>query len=155
MDTLSYLLHLQTPTSTQAISNWYWKIDESLINSVLFLDLKKSLRYRWLQHNVVKKLQPNGAVQWPKSYLLNRSQSIMSLELCRTTFISAVGSSRICTWTRVVFLLCKWPSKNASYHQNTWVLFSLTIPQLLKKLNKDLNGVQKWRQSSRDTWSVK
>ena len=62
----------------EAINNWYLNIDDGLINSVLFLDLKKA--FDTVDHSILlKKLQLYGlgphAVQRFKSYLSNRFQS--------------------------------------------------------------------------------
>ena len=62
----------------EATNNWYLNIDDGLINSVLFLDLKKAFD-TVDQSILLKKLQLYGldprAAQWCKPYVSNRFQS--------------------------------------------------------------------------------
>ena len=80
----------------EATNNWYLNIDDGLINSVLFLDLKKA--FDTVDHSILlKKLQlyvlgPH-AVQWFKSYLSNRFQSTYVNGLYQTIFLLVVGWS--------------------------------------------------------------
>ena len=80
----------------EATNNWYLNIDDGLINSVLFLDLKKA--FDTVDHSILlKKLQLYGlgphAVQWFKSYLSNRFQSTYVNGLYQTIFLLVVGWS--------------------------------------------------------------
>ena len=83
-------IHSTLAALLEASNNWYLNIDDGLINSVLFLDLKKA--FNTVDHSILlKKLQLYGlhphAVHWFKSYLCNRFQSTYVNTLYQTILL--------------------------------------------------------------------
>ena len=83
-------IHFTLAALLEATNNWYLNIDDGLINSVLFLDLKKA--FNTVDHSILlKKLQLYGlhphAVHWFKSYLCNRFQSTYVNTLYQTILL--------------------------------------------------------------------
>ena len=70
-------MHSTLTALLEVASNRYLNIDNSLINSVLFLNLKKALDHSILLRKLQLQLYglDSHAVRWFKSYLSNRSQS--------------------------------------------------------------------------------
>ena len=73
-------MHSTLTALLEVTNNWYLNIDDGLLNSVLFLDLKQA--FDTVDHSILlKKLQLYGldshTVQWFKSYLSNRFQSTL------------------------------------------------------------------------------
>ena len=75
-------MHSTLTALLEVTNNWYLDIDDGLLNSVLFLDLKKA--FDTVDRSILlKKLQPYGlhshshAAPWFKSYLSNRFQSTL------------------------------------------------------------------------------
>ena len=90
-------MHSTLTALIEATNNWCLNIDDGLINSVLFLDLKKA--FDAVDHSILlKKLQLYGldphAVQWFKSYLSNRFQSTYVNGLYQIIFLLVGGSHK-------------------------------------------------------------
>ena len=71
-------MHSTLTALLEVTNSWYLNIDNGLINSVLFLDLKKA--FDTVDHSILlRKLQLYGldshAVCWFKSYLSNHFQT--------------------------------------------------------------------------------
>lgn len=71
-------LHSTVTALLEATDSWAWNIDQGLVNSVVFLDLKKA--FDTVDHDILlSKLHFYGiedvALQWFESYLKNRSQA--------------------------------------------------------------------------------
>ena len=70
-------LHSTLTALLEATENWSLNIDNSLINGVIFIDLKKA--FDTINHNIIiRKLSNYGvdqkALRWFQSYLSNRSR---------------------------------------------------------------------------------
>ena len=73
-------MHSTLTALLEVTNNWYLNIDDGLLNSALFLDLKKA--FDTVDHSIMlNKLQLHGldshTVHWFKSYLPNRFQSTL------------------------------------------------------------------------------
>ena len=156
-----------TLTALLVVTNtWYLNIDDGLLNSVLFLDLKKA--FGTVDHSILlKKLQLYGldshTVQWFKSYLSNRFQSTLVNGTlsdylpvsCRVPQGSVLGP--------LLFLIyindlqeCELSSSPLMYADDTAFTLSAYDPTTLaENLNKDLEEVQKWLKSNKLTLNVK
>ena len=136
-------MHSTLTALLEATNNWYLNIDDGLINSVLFLDLKKA--FDTVDHSILlKKLQLYGldphAVQWFKSYLSNRFQSTYVNETLSDYLPVSFGSHKVLYLDPCRFTFILMTYKNAScHHLHSCMLmtprlpFSLMTPQLSKK----------------------
>ena len=132
-------MHSTLTALLEATNNWYLSLDNGLINSVLFLDLKKA--FDTVDHGILlKKLQLYGldsqAVQWFKSYLSNR---------CYSTNANGTLSDYlpISCWVPqgpLLFLIyindlqkCELSSSVLMYADNTSLTLSADDPHLSKK----------------------
>ena len=156
-------MHFTLTALLVTTNNWYLNIDDGLINSVLFLDLKKPLiqlttAYCW------KKLQLYGldrhAVQWFKSYLANRFQSIYVNKTLSDYLPISCGVPQGSFLRPLLFLNdlqeCELSSFALMYADDTSLTLSAYDPTTLEeKLKKDLDKVQKWLKSNKLTLNVK
>ena len=162
-------MHSTLTTLLEATNNCYLNIDDGLINSVLFLDLKRA--FDTVDHStLLKKLQLYGlaphAVQWFKSYLSNRFQSTyVNGTLSDYLPVSiVVGSHKVllpCFCTLLLIYIndlqeCELSSSALMYADDTSLTLSAYDPATFEeKLNKDLDEVQKWLKSNKLTLNVK
>ena len=102
-------MHSTSTALPEATNNWYLNIDDGLINSVLFLDLKKA--FDMIDHNILlKKVQLYGldlhAVQWFKIIPI-KSLSEYLCKLSDHLPFSCGVPQGFCTWTLLVSYLYK------------------------------------------------
>ena len=131
---------------------WYLNIDDGLLNSVLFLDLKKA--FDMVDHSILlKKLQLYGldshAVQWFKSDLSNRFQSTLVNGTLSDYLPVSCGVTQGSVLGPLLFLIYinDLQESNASCHHLLSCMlmtprlpFLLMTPQLLKK-----NETKTWK----------
>ena len=159
-------MHSTLTALLEATNNWYLNIDDGLINSVLFLDLKKA--FDTVDHSILlKKLQLYGldphAVQWFKSYLSNRFQSTYVNGTLSDYLPVSYGVPQGSVLGPLLFLIyindlqeCELSSSALMYADDTSLTLSAYDPATLEeKLNKDLDEVQKWLKSNKLTLNVK
>ena len=159
-------MHSTLTALLEATNNWYLNIDDGLINSVLFLDLKKA--FDTVDHSILlKKLQLYGldphAVQWFKSYLSNRFQSTYVNGTLSDYLPVSCGVPQGFVLGPLLFLIyindlqeCELSSSALMYADDTSLTLSAYDPTTLEeKLNKDLDEVQKWLKSNKLTLNVK
>ena len=159
-------MHSTLTALLEATNNWYLNIDDGLINSVLFLDLKKA--FDTVDHSILlKKLQLYGldphAVQWFKSYLSNRFQSTYVNGTLSDYLPVSCGVPQGSVLGPLLFLIyindlqeCELSSSALMYADDTSLTLSAYDPATLEeKLNKDLDEVQKWLKSNKLTLNVK
>ncbi|PFX11674.1 RNA-directed DNA polymerase from mobile element jockey [Stylophora pistillata] len=159
-------MHSTLTALLEATNSWYLNIDDGLINSVLFLDLKKA--FDTVDHSILsKKLQLYGlgphAVQWSKSYLSNRFQSTFLNGTLSDYLPVSCGVPQGSVLGPLLFLIyihdlqeCELSSSALIYADDTSLTLSAYDPATLEeKLNKDLDEVQKWLKSNKLRLNVK
>ena len=146
----------------EATNNCYLNIDDGLINSVLFLDLKKA--FDTVDHSILlRKLQlydlgPH-AVQWFKSYLSNPFQSTYVNGTLSDYLPVSCGVPQGSILGPLLFFMyinglqeCELSSSALMYADDTSLtLFAYDPATLEEKLNKGLDEVQKWLKSNKLT----
>ena len=150
-------MHSTLTALLEATNNWYLNIDDGLINSVLFLDLKKA--FNAVDNSVLlKKLQLYGlvphAVQWLKTYLSNPFQSTYVNGTLSDYLPISCGVPQGSVLGPLFFIYinglqeCELSSSALMYADDTSLTLSAYDPSTLEeKLNKDLDEVQKWLKS--------
>ena len=150
----------------EATNEWLWNIDNSLLNGVIFLDLKKA--FDTMDHAILLgKLKIYGvssqSLNWFQSYLSDRKQQ---------TFIDRVQSD-ICNITcgipqgsilgPLLFTIyindlpsCNLFSKPRIYADDTTLTTSAEDPCVLEhKMNYDMNLIRSWLSANKLTLNVK
>ena len=150
----------------EATNEWLWNIDDSLLNGVIFLDLKKA--FDTMDHAILLgKLKLYGvssqSLNWFQSYLSDRKQQ---------TFIDGVQSD-FCNITcgipqgsilgPLLFTIyindlpsCNLFSKPRMYADDTTLTTSAEDPCVLEhKMNYDMNLIQSWLSANKLTLNVK
>ena len=150
----------------EAMNEWLWNIDDSLLNGVIFLDLKKA--FDTMDHAILLgKLKLCGvssqSLNWFQSYLSDRKQQ---------TFIDGVQSD-FCNITcgipqgsilgPLLFTIyindlpsCNLFSKPRMYADDTTLTTSAEDPCVLEhKMNYDMNLIQSWLSANILTLNVK
>ncbi len=148
----------RSSTVTSLLTNtnqWYINMDKGLLNSVIFLDLKKA--FDCVDHAIlIEKLRKFGCVgntlNWFKSYLTNRKQMCkvnQTTSKCRTVSCGVPQGSNL---GPILFLLyvndlpnCLKSTTASMFADDTNLTASgSTSTELYNKLNNDLENIHQW-----------
>ena len=148
----------RSSTVTSLLTNtnqWYINMDKGLLNSIIFLDLKKA--FDCVDHAIlIEKLRKFGCVgntlNWFKSYLTNRKQMCkvnQTTSKCRTVSCGVPQGSNL---GPILFLLyvndlpnCLKSTTASMFADDTNLTASgSTSTELYNKLNNDLENIHQW-----------
>lgn len=150
----------------EATNEWLWNIDNSLLNGVIFLDLKKA--FNTMDHAILLgKLKLYGvssqSLNWFQSYLSDRKQQTFidgaQSDFCNITCGIPQGS----ILGPLLFAIyindlpsCDLFSKPRLYADDTTLTTSAEDPWVLEyKMNYDMNLIQSWLSTNKLTLNVK
>ena len=150
----------------EATNEWLWNIDNSLLNGVIFLDLKKA--FNTMDHAILLgKLKLYGvssqSLNWFQSYLSDRKQQTFidgaQSDFCNITCGIPQGS----ILGPLLFTIyindlhsCDLFSKPRLYADDTTLTTSAEDPWVLEyKMNYDMNLIQSWLSANKLTLNVK
>lgn len=150
----------------EATNEWLWNIDNSLLNGVIFLDLKKA--FNTMDHAILLgKLKLYGvssqSLNWFQSYLSDRKQQTFidgaQSDFCNITCGIPQGS----ILGPLLFTIyindlpsCDLFSKPRLYADDTTLTTSAEDPWVLEyKMNYDMNLIQSWLSTNKLTLNVK
>lgn len=150
----------------EATNEWLWNIDNSLLNGVIFLDLKKA--FNTMDHAILLgKLKLYGvssqSLNWFQSYLSDRKQQTFidgaQSDFCNITCGIPQGS----ILSPLLFTIyindlpsCDLFSKPRLYADDTTLTTSAEDPWVLEyKMNYDMNLIQSWLSTNKLTLNVK
>ena len=147
-------------------NEWIKNIDKSLLNGVIFLDLKKA--FHTMDHSILlRKLEFYGGrsqtLAWFKSYLTGRKQKTLVAgelsDFCSLTCGIPQGS--ILGPLLFILYINDLPSrgmysKARMYADDTILTFAAKDPDTLQvKMNSDLDTIQTWLKVNKLTLNVK
>ena len=150
----------------EATNEWLWNIDNSLLNGVIFLDLKKA--FNTMDHAILLgKLKLYGvssqSLNWFQSYLSDQKQQTFidgaQSDFCNITCGIPQGS----ILGPLLFTIyindlpsCDLFSKPRLYADDTTLTTSAEDPWVLEyKMNYDMNLIQSWLSTNKLTLNVK
>lgn len=150
----------------EATNEWLWNIDNSLLNGVIFLDLKKA--FNTMDHAILLgKLKLYGvssqSLNWFHSYLSDRKQQTFidgaQSDFCNITCGIPQGS----ILSPLLFTIyindlpsCDLFSKPRLYADDSTLTTSAEDPWVLEyKMNYDMNLIQSWLSANKLTLNVK
>lgn len=150
----------------EATNEWLWNIDNSLLNGVIFLDLKKA--FNTMDHAILLgKLKLYGvssqSLNWFQSYLSDRKQQTFidgaQSDFCNITCGIPQGS----ILGPLLFTIyindlpsCDLFSKPRLYADDTTLTTSAEDPWVLEyKMNYDMNLIQSWLSANKLTLNVR
>jgi len=156
-----------TETALLEMTNeWLWNIDNSLLNGVIFLDLKKA--FDAMDHAILLgKLKLYGvsshSLKWFRSYLSDRKQQTF-IEGAQSDFcnvICGIPQGSILGLLLITIYIndlpsCNLFSKPRMYADDTALTSSAEDPYVLEhKMNYDMNLIQSWLTANKLTLNVK
>lgn len=148
-------LHSTVTALLDATNDWYMNIDQGLLTSVVFLDLKKA--FDTVDHTILlRKLELYGitgiALNWFKSYLVNRMQCCSvdgKLSSPRNIFCGVPQGSILGPLLFLIYIndlpYCLNYSKARMFADDTNISTSAeTLDELQSLVNKDLDCINSW-----------
>jgi len=158
-------LHSTVTALLEATDSWAMNIDRGLVNTVVFLDLKKA--FDTVDHNILlKKLQYYGirssCHEWFTSYLNNRTQTCQINCSVSTSKLVKCGVPHGTILGPLLFLLyindlpnCLYFSQPRMYADDTSLTFSSADLNCISDgLNYDLDGVFIWLSANKLTLNL-
>ena len=154
-------MHSTLTALLEATNDWYFNIDNGLLNGVLFLGLKKAFDTVYL-YILLEELKLYGvdipSYSWFTSYLLNRKQ----LTCVSGSLSNEQWSSSGSVLGPLLFLIyindlkaCPFSSYARMYADDTCLTASAIDPEMLKfKLNHDLEVVRSWLHANKLTLNI-
>ena len=138
----------------EATNEWLWSIDNSLLNGVIFLDLKKA--FNTMDHAIhLGKLKLYGvssqSLTWSQSYLSDRKQQTF-IDGVQSDFCNFCGIPQGSILGPLLFTIyinhlpsCNLFSKRRMYADDTTLTTSAEDPCVLEhEMNYDMNLIQSW-----------
>ena len=150
----------------QETNEWIKNIDKSLLNGVIFLDLKKA--FDTMDHSILlRKLEFYGVrsqtLAWFKSYLTGRKQKTLVVGELSDFCTLTCGISHGSNLGPLLFILyindlpsCGVYSKPRMYADDTTLTSAAEDPDTLQvKMKSDLDTIQTWLKVNKLTLNVK